>query len=75
VSETHRTGPVEAAGYALAAAVLVIGGALLTTPVLNWVIGPLIVVVCVAVVGRVCDACRGRAATEGAAGAAERRLP
>ena len=64
MSEIHRTGPAEAAGYALAVVVLVVGGALLTTPILNWLVGPSIVIVCVAAVGRL-DDLRRRRATEG----------
>ena len=37
----------ELVGYVLAAIVLVVGGALVRTPILNWVAGPVIVVGCV----------------------------
>ncbi|TDC78735.1 hypothetical protein [Streptomyces hainanensis] len=51
----HRTGPPEAIGYAVAALVLVVGGALFTTPVLNWLVGPAICVLCVATAGHLAD--------------------
>ncbi|MEV1007998.1 hypothetical protein [Streptomyces sp. NPDC049881] len=56
----HRTGRAEAAGYAVAALILVAGGALLTSAVLNWLVGPAIVVACVAVAGRLGDRRRAR---------------
>lgn len=34
----------EKAGYALAAVVLVVGGAIFRTPILNWISGPAIVI-------------------------------
>ncbi|MGI8664222.1 MAG: hypothetical protein ACR2LQ_13595 [Acidimicrobiales bacterium] len=34
-------------GYALAILILVVGGAIVRTPILNWVAGPVIVVACV----------------------------
>jgi len=37
----------ERLGYALAIFILVVGGALVRTPILNWVAGPVIVVACV----------------------------
>lgn len=37
----------ELAGYVLAALILVVGGAIVRTPILNWVAGPVIVVACV----------------------------
>ena len=37
----------ERLGYALAIVILVVGGALVRTPILNWVAGPVIVVACV----------------------------
>ncbi|WP_461036599.1 hypothetical protein [Streptomyces mayteni] len=51
----HRTGPPEAIGYAVAALILVVGGALFTTPVLNWLVGPAICVLCVAAAGHLAD--------------------
>ena len=37
----------ERAGYAAAVLILVVGGAIVRTPILNWVAGPVIVVACV----------------------------
>lgn len=37
----HRA---ETLGYAIAVVILVIGGALLRTPILNWIAGPAIVI-------------------------------
>lgn len=37
----HRA---ETIGYAIAVVILVIGGALLRTPILNWISGPAIVI-------------------------------
>lgn len=37
----------ERLGYALAILILVVGGAIVRTPILNWVAGPVIVVACV----------------------------
>lgn len=39
----------EKIGYATAALVLVVGGAFVRTAILNWIVGPAIVVACVAV--------------------------
>jgi hypothetical protein len=41
------SGRAELAGYLLAVVILVIGGAFVLGPILNWVSGPVIVVVCV----------------------------
>ena len=38
----------ERAAYVLAVLILVVGGALLRTVILNWIVGPAIVVACVA---------------------------
>ncbi|WP_165984037.1 hypothetical protein [Streptomyces sp. YIM 98790] len=51
----HRTGPAEKAGYAAAVFILLVGGALFTTPILNWLSGPAITIVCVAVAGWIAD--------------------
>jgi hypothetical protein len=42
-------------GYSVAVGVLVIGGALARTPILNWISGPSIVITCVIVVGNLQD--------------------
>jgi hypothetical protein len=42
----------ERLGYALAIFILVVGGAIVRTPILNWVAGPVIVVACVMVTTR-----------------------
>ncbi|MDT0322459.1 hypothetical protein [Streptomyces millisiae] len=57
--QPHTTGPAEVVGYGLAGLVLVGGGALWTTPVLNWLVGPAICVLCVAAAGFVGDRVRG----------------
>ena len=41
----------EAIGYALAVVILVVGGAIVRTPILNWICGPAIVIVTVSLVG------------------------
>ena len=41
----------EAIGYAVAVVILVVGGAIVRTPILNWICGPAIVIVTVSVVG------------------------
>jgi hypothetical protein len=46
-SLTPGSGRAELAGYVLAVLVLVVGGAFVLGPILNWVSGPVIVVVCV----------------------------
>ncbi|WP_052848616.1 hypothetical protein [Streptomyces avicenniae] len=56
----HRTGRAETVGYAVAGLILVVGGALLTSVVLNWLVGPAVVVACVAVAGRVGEWRRAR---------------
>lgn len=38
-------------GYAIAAVILIIGGAILRTPILNWICGPAIVILCVVLAG------------------------
>lgn len=50
----------EAIGYALAAVILIVGGALVRTPILNWICGPAIVIVTVSVVGGWLDKRRDR---------------
>ena len=47
----------ESAGYVVAVVLLVLGGMLVRTFVLNWIVGPLVVVVAVALVSR---SARGR---------------
>ncbi len=49
----------EAAGYIVAVVILVVGGAVFRTPILNWISGPAIVVVTVALVGAWLDKRRG----------------
>lgn len=46
-STTPGGGRAELAGYLLAVLILVVGGAFVLGPILNWVSGPVIVVVCV----------------------------
>jgi hypothetical protein len=46
-STTPGTGRAELVGYVLAALILVVGGAFVLEPILNWISGPVIVVVCV----------------------------
>ncbi len=41
----------EALGYAVAVVILVVGGAIVRTPVLNWICGPAIVIVSVSMIG------------------------
>ncbi len=43
-------------GYAVGLVLLIGGGILFTTPVLNWICGPALIVVSVVVVGRIQDA-------------------
>lgn len=43
------------AGYAAAVVILVVGGAVARTVVLNWISGPFIVVACVAIANAVAD--------------------
>lgn len=43
----------EKIGYLVAALLLVVGGAILRTAILNWIVGPALVVVCVAVAERI----------------------
>jgi hypothetical protein len=50
----------EAVGYVLAALILIVGGALVRTPILNWICGPAIVVVTVSLVGGWLDKRRER---------------
>ncbi len=40
------TASAERLGYAVAVAILIVGGALVRTPILNWICGPAIVVAC-----------------------------
>ena len=42
----------EKIGYTTAVVVLVVGGAIVRTAILNWIVGPALVVVCVAVAQR-----------------------
>ena len=42
----------EKIGYAAAVVILVVGGAIVRTAILNWIVGPALVVVCVAVAQR-----------------------
>jgi hypothetical protein len=46
-SKSPGSGRAELAGYLLAVLILVVGGAFVLGPILNWVSGPVIVVVCV----------------------------
>lgn len=46
-STTPGSGRAELAGYLLAVIILVVGGAFVLGPILNWISGPLIVVACV----------------------------
>lgn len=41
----------EALAYGVAAIILIVGGALVRTPILNWICGPGIVVACVSLLG------------------------
>jgi hypothetical protein len=41
----------DALAYGLAVVILVVGGALVRTPILNWICGPAIVIATVSVVG------------------------
>lgn len=41
------TGRAELGGYVLASLILVVGGAFVLGPILNWISGPVIVVACV----------------------------
>jgi large-conductance mechanosensitive channel len=52
----------EKIAYAVAVVILVAGGAIVRTAILNWIVGPLIVVVCVAVAERIAASRRGAAA-------------
>lgn len=42
----------EKIGYTAAVLILVVGGAIVRTAILNWIVGPALVVVCVAVAQR-----------------------
>jgi hypothetical protein len=46
-STTPGSGRAELAGYLLAVLILVVGGTFVLGPILNWVSGPVIVVICV----------------------------
>jgi hypothetical protein len=46
-STTPGSGRAELAGYLIAVLILVVGGAFVLGPILNWISGPVIVVVCV----------------------------
>lgn len=50
----------EAIGYVIAALILIVGGAYLRTPILNWICGPAIVIVTVSLVGAWLDKREGR---------------
>jgi hypothetical protein len=50
----------EKLGYLLAVLILVVGGALVRTPILNWVAGPVIVVACVMLTTRNQDGGKNR---------------
>lgn len=41
----------DAVGYGLAVVILVVGGAYIRTPILNWICGPAVVIACVSLVG------------------------
>lgn len=41
----------EALAYVVAAVILIVGGAIVRTPILNWICGPGIVVACVSMLG------------------------
>lgn len=41
----------EAVGYVLAALIIIVGGAIVRTPILNWICGPAIVIATVSLVG------------------------
>ena len=41
------SGRSELAGYVLGSLIMVVGGAFLLGPILNWISGPLVVIVCV----------------------------
>ena len=41
----------EAVGYVLAALIIIVGGAIVRTPILNWICGPAIVIATVTLVG------------------------
>ena len=42
-------------GYVVAALILIIGGAIVRTPILNWICGPALVISCVVLVGTLRD--------------------
>jgi hypothetical protein len=73
-SDHPRTGRADIAGYLLAAVVLIVGGGLLSkpTPILNWLVGPGIAVICVAVTVRIGRRrSRGQGRPDDESGAAE----
>jgi len=41
----------EAIGYIVAVLILIVGGAVVRTPILNWICGPAIVIVTVSLIG------------------------
>ena len=60
----------DAWAYALAALILIVGGAMVRTPILNWICGPAIVIASVAFLGPVLDRrASGRSGTRPTPGA------
>lgn len=54
----------EKIAYAAAVVILVVGGAIVRTAILNWIVGPLLVVVCVAVAERIAIGRRSKVSTD-----------
>jgi hypothetical protein len=54
------TAPSDRLGYLVGVLLLIVGGILLQTPVLNWISGPTIIVVSVVMVGKIQDRLRNR---------------
>jgi len=57
-------GAAEAVAYVVAVVVLVVGGALVRTPILNWISGPAIVIASVAIIPPLLTRRRSRTAAE-----------
>ena len=61
-----RPAPSDRLGYTVAMVLFIGGGIALTTPVLNWICGPALIVICVVVVGRIQDRLAARRERSGA---------
>ncbi|MEV6105377.1 hypothetical protein AB0M28_11780 [Streptomyces sp. NPDC051940] len=61
-TRVRGAGVAETAGYLAAALIIVGGGALLAkpTPILNWIVGPALTVVCVGLIGGAAERRRRR---------------